>query len=119
MKKFMFGLMAAVTLLFGAGCGGNACDDLEDANKALNEKVEACGTDTGGEDEDVFNKGVCEDALDACSDSDKDRLSDLADCIQDLPDCQAGSEVEWIDQFSECFNRTEGISAACAAAAGG
>ncbi|NVJ27697.1 MULTISPECIES: hypothetical protein [Myxococcus] len=118
MKKFMFGLMAAVTLLFGVGCGGNACDDLEDANKALNDKVAACGDDTGG-DEDVFNKGVCEDALDACSDSDKDRLSDLADCIQDLPDCQVGSEVDWINQFSECFNRTEGISASCAAAAGG
>lgn len=118
MKKFMFGLMAAVTLLSSVGCGGNACDDLEDANKALDEKVAECGSSTEG-DENVFNKGVCEDALDACSDSDKDRLSDLSDCIQDLPDCQVGNEVEWIDLFSECFNRTEGISAACAAAAGG
>ncbi|AKF84992.1 hypothetical protein MFUL124B02_08215 [Myxococcus fulvus 124B02] len=116
----MYGLMAAGTLLFGVGCGGddNACDALADANRALSDKVEACGTDTGMEGND-FDQDRCEDALEACSDSDKDQLSALADCIQGLPDCRAGSEMEWVDQFSACFQRTAGLSAACVAAAGG
>ncbi|MFY1824621.1 hypothetical protein ACN47A_01780 [Myxococcus fulvus] len=119
MKKLMYGLMAAGTLLFGVGCGSSsACDDLADANRALSDKVEACGSETGMEDDD-FDQGRCEDALEACSDADRDRLSDLADCIQGLPDCRAGSEMEWVDQFSACFQRTAGLSAACAAAAGG
>ncbi|MCK8502495.1 hypothetical protein VZQ01_11370 [Myxococcus faecalis] len=119
MKKLMYGLVAAGTLLFGVGCGGDdVCDDLADASRAVNDQTEACGTDTGMDEED-FDKGRCEDALEACSDSDKDRLRDVADCIRGLPDCRVGAEMEWVDQFSACFQRAEGLSAACAAAAGG
>ncbi|WP_338869643.1 hypothetical protein [Myxococcus stipitatus] len=119
MKKLMFGLMAAGTLLFGAGCGGTACDALDEANRSLDTKAESCGS-TRGEDEAVdFDKGVCEDALDHCSDSDKDRLNELADCLKDLPNCAPGGEMDWVSQVNNCSSKLADVSPACAAAATG
>ncbi|QSQ17964.1 hypothetical protein [Myxococcus landrumensis] len=119
MKKLMLGLMAAGPLMFGAGCGGNACDALDEAHQSLNKKVETCGNTAGEEDEGSgFDKDVCENALDHCSDKEKDRLNEVADCLKDLPNCETGGEVDWIDQFSACFDKAAELNPDCAEAAG-
>ncbi|MCP3101916.1 hypothetical protein LZ198_23910 [Myxococcus sp. K15C18031901] len=116
MKKLMIGLLAASTLVFGAGCGGDVCDDLEDAAKALDDKLAGCGGSGGGDDED-YDKKQCEDALDSCSDSDKDKLSDLAKCIEDLPDCSQSNAQEWLAKLAACGDKAEGLSPSCTVSA--
>ncbi len=117
MKNIMISLVAAASLVFSTGCGGSACDDLEDAGNSLEDKLEACSDGSGGGDEE-FDGEACEEALEECSDGDKDKLSAYADCLQDLPDCEEGEELEWLEQFAECAEEIEGLSSACAAAGG-
>ncbi|AGC42835.1 putative lipoprotein [Myxococcus stipitatus DSM 14675] len=118
MKKLMFGLMAAGSLMFGAGCGGNACDALDEAHRGLSKKVESCGnTSDEGDETSGFDKNVCENALDHCSAQEKDRLNEVADCLKDLPNCEAGGELDWIDLFSACFDKAAELNPDCAEAA--
>jgi len=118
MKKLMIGLLASSTLLFGCG-GGDVCDDLEDGFNALNDKFDACGG--GGGEPEKFDKAGCEDALDNCSDSDKDKLSDAAKCLEDLPtpNCNSQEDLEaWLVKLSVCSEKLEDVSPACAAGTG-
>lgn len=117
MKKFMFTLLATTSLMFTVGCGGNTCDDLKDATNALNKKADTCSDEPTTTE--PFDTAACENALDACTDSDKDKLSDLADCLQDLPNCKTGEELDWVNKLGACFDKIDSLSAACAGAAGG
>ncbi|HZI10972.1 MAG TPA: hypothetical protein VE153_11335 [Myxococcus sp.] len=118
MKNIMVGLMAVVALTFGSGCGGDACDDLEDAGNSLEDKLEDCSDGNGGGEDEDFDGEACKEALEDCSDADEEKLSDYANCLSDLPDCKEGQEADWLSDFTECAEELEGLSAACAASGG-
>lgn len=113
MKKLMVGLVAVSSLVFGAGCGGNYCDDAADAFEGLADKANDCPDLKAAlqsfqfSDEDIDQ---CKDDLDKCSDSEKDKLSDTIDCINDLPDCEKGKEADWAAKFQACANKSEGVT---------
>jgi hypothetical protein len=115
MKKLMIGLVAASSLVFGTGCGGNYCDDLVDAYNGLSDKLDNCpelkaaidDLDLDPTDEQLDE---CKEELDNCSDSDKDKLNDTVDCINDLPDCEKGKETEWATKFGACADKSENVT---------
>lgn len=116
MKKILFGLAAMASLTLTA-CGGNVCDDSADAAEGLVDKLEECGIPTTGfekpSDEDIKS---CKDALDSCSDADKDKLSAYSDCISDVKGCSDKTEAEqkaFGERFAQCATKLSGVSAAC------
>ncbi|MFB1482742.1 hypothetical protein [Corallococcus sp. RDP092CA] len=116
MKKILFGLAAMASLSLTA-CGGNVCDDTSDAFDSLIDKVEECGIPTTGfekpTDEDIDS---CKEALDSCSDADKDKLSEYADCLKDVKGCSDKTQAEqeaFGERLASCVSKLSGVSAAC------
>jgi hypothetical protein len=100
----MFGLVAVSSLVFGTGCGGDTCEDIADALNGLDKKVKDCpslGTsEVEFSDADVAE---CKEDLKKCSASDKDKLDDTVDCINDLPNCKSGEDSAWAAKFQACL----------------
>ena len=105
MKKFMFGLVAVSSLVFGTGCGGDVCEDFADLPKALSDKTKNCPTANA-----IFSRvkvtdeqtAQCKEQVKSCSKSDKDKLNDALDCINDLPNCKSGEENAWAQKLQAC-----------------
>jgi hypothetical protein len=114
MKNILISLMAAAVLVFSTGCGGNTCDDLEDANNSVNDKLEDC-SDGANDGDTGADAEQCREALLDCTDADQEKLSDYASCRQDLPDCKEGELDAWLDEALKCSDKLEGLSPSCAA----
>lgn len=113
MKNILISLLAATSLVFSTGCGGDACDDLEDASNSVEDKLEDCSDEPSNGDDDDIDE--CKEALEDCSDSDQEKISDYASCLQDLPDCEEGELDQWLADALECAEELEGLSSSCAA----
>ncbi|SEU15878.1 hypothetical protein [Stigmatella erecta] len=118
MKKWMACVAAVSLALVGCG-GGGECDDLADANNEAVEKASDCRNVI---DDDYFEKSTdeqveqCKDGLDNCSDSDKDAIKDLADCIKDVPKCSASNSEPFENAYNICFlSLANKLSPTCAA----
>lgn len=118
MKNILFGLAAMASLTLTA-CGGNLCDDTSDALEGLSDKVSECGLPTTG-----FEKPTdaelesCKESLDACSDSDKDKLKNYVDCLNDVKGCSDKTQSEqqaFAMRVLSCSSKLEGVSDACGA----
>ncbi|QSQ19722.1 hypothetical protein JY651_31095 [Pyxidicoccus parkwayensis] len=113
MKKIVFGLVAVSSLVFGAGCGGNYCDDAADAYEGLADKANDCPDikaalgDLKFSDSDIDE---CKKDLDNCSSDEKDKLNDSIDCINDLPDCESGKEADWVQKLTACAQKSSGVT---------
>ncbi len=108
-------VVAAVSLAL-VGCGGSLCSDLVDAYEGLDEKGKACGGETEPGEETITEE-QCEEALEQCTDDDKETLQEFADCVNDVPACKAGGEQAYGTALLACFFAAEGeLSAACNAA---
>lgn len=115
MKKLIAGLVMAAALV---GCGGGSvCDDLADADKELGEKASACAEP--GEDDVVFNKSQCEANEDKCNDDEKEALSQMAECLGDLPTCSPASEQTFTAGSLACLLGAYGkVGQTCLSAVG-
>ncbi|MCP3138840.1 hypothetical protein [Pyxidicoccus xibeiensis] len=113
MKKFMISLVAATSLVFSTGCGGDICEDIADAYEGLDEKTEDCPQVNAivGQitftDEDIEE---CKEESEDCSGDDKDKINDTIDCINDLPDCEAGEEADWAEKFEACSEKSDDVT---------
>ena len=117
MKKLLIGLVATSSLVFGTGCGSDAdlCEDLADSFTSLSDKVDGCpeispfiGQLRLGEEE--INQ--CKESLDRCTDADKDKLRDAADCISGVSQCRSANIEAWANELERCMNFT--LSDGCA-----
>ncbi|WIG95448.1 hypothetical protein [Myxococcus sp. SDU36] len=118
MKKLLIGLVATSSLVFGTGCGGDGdlCEDTADAYNSLADKVEDCpeiaqfiGMLELG-DEEIRE---CKESLDSCSDSDKDKIRSLVDCLNDMPRCRSSNEEAWVAELQACGEESGEVSEAC------
>ena len=82
--------LGAALLLLAAGCGSSnsssaTCDNLGNALGGLPSKYAACGTVTPI----AFDKNACVQAFNnsGCTDSDRQKINDVANCINGLPNC--------------------------------
>ncbi|NOK23322.1 hypothetical protein [Corallococcus carmarthensis] len=118
MKNILFGLAAMASLTLTA-CGGNVCDDSADAFNSLVDKVSECGLPTTGfeapTDAEIES---CKDSLDSCTDADKDKLSEYADCVSDVKGCSdktASEQQAFALRLTACSSKLDGVSDACSA----
>ncbi|RKG72187.1 hypothetical protein [Corallococcus terminator] len=114
MKKFLIGLAAMASL---TACGGNLCDDSQDVANDLYEKAEACGlTVTKPTDPTDAEIEACEEALEACSDSDKDKVDAWLSCVKDAEGCDdktAAEQAAYGERIEKCSSELTGVSSAC------
>ncbi len=114
MQKWMMGV-AAVAALALTGCG-SLCDDLAGADEKFEEKYSPC-LDTG-ETYEKFNVNQCDSGIDKCTDAEQEALSELADCIRDLPECSPATEQSFDNALEACRLSLLGkIGETCATAA--
>ncbi|NPD29816.1 hypothetical protein D7Y27_40970 [Corallococcus sp. AB004] len=123
MKKILFGLAAMASLTLTA-CGGDYCDRNEDLAKDLSSKFEECGFDTSVTPDEPTDaeRDACKEALEDCSDDDKDKLDAALDCIDSVKSCSDKSTAEQTRILSDllaCSAKGGTVSAACAASIGG
>ena len=105
-------VVATVSMML-AGCGGSVCEDVKDAFDSLGDKVGSCDVEV--DQSEAPSVEQCEEALDGCSESDKENLGKFADCISDIPDCEAGEEDDFLGAAFACAIASGGISEQCQA----
>jgi len=109
-----------VLLVCAVGCGGggnspsSTCDNVANAFNSLPGKYSACGQFPSI----PFNKDSCVSAFNSssCSDADRSKINDFANCVNGLPNCTPQSESTWSDAFVACDGKLQGVSQSCAAA---
>jgi len=105
-----------VLLVAAAGCGSSnsssaTCDNLANALTGLNSKVAPCGTSPGI----TFDKNQCVQAFNnsGCTDGDRQKINDYANCLNGLPTCAPATQTAWLNSLVDCENKLVGISNAC------
>ena len=90
--------LGATLLLLAAGCGSSnsssaTCDNLSNAITGLGSKYSACGTLPTI----TFDKNQCVQAFNnsACTDSDRQKINDFANCLNGLPNCTPATQNAW------------------------
>jgi hypothetical protein len=95
-KKWMLGV-AAVAALALTGCG-DTCDDLADGFKVAEQKARPCSSGPS----EAFNINQCDSNLNQCTDSEKQALADLANCLRKLPECTPGNTTPFENSLAAC-----------------
>jgi len=117
MRRIVLG--CTVLLLGAVGCGSSnspssTCDNVANALSSLTGKVSACGQLSV-----PFDKNVCVSALNSssCSDADRQKINDFANCVNGLPNCSPQSQSSWESAYLGCGDKLQGISQTCASGA--
>jgi len=108
MKRIaMLSALAAASLL-ATGCA-SYCERAEEVGQSMKDKVKNCGTVS------VSSTTVdsCEAKTKECTDEDFEKMEANLDCMDDLPDCESGKEMEYLGKMVDCAKKLEGVSAAC------
>lgn len=106
----------AVAALALTGCSGSFCEDLDDTNKNLVDKIKACPNLSSGityTEPTEAEMQQCENDFKTCTDSDKDALNKFLDCVNDLPDCTTSTEQSFSASFLACAAPLASVSASC------
>lgn len=108
--------LVTTLLLLAVGCGNsnsssNTCDNLANALNALPGKYAACGTVPSVS----FDKNACTTAFNnsACSDADRQKINDFANCLQALPTCTVATQSSWATSYENCTTPLQSISSNC------
>jgi len=108
--------LGATLLVLAAACGSSnsnssTCDNFGNALSGLNSKYAACGT----LNTIPFDKNQCVDAFNhsGCTDSDKQKINDVANCLSGLPNCTPATQTTWATSFENCFTPLNTISPNC------
>ena len=109
MKRFA-AVLAVASLL--AGCTGDVCSRMDSIAESLNKKSAACNeTYTNG-----LSKSECQAKVSSCSSEDQAKVHKWLDCIEGLPNCEAGKSDEFEHKFLSCATtQLKGVSQACIA----
>ncbi|MDC0714048.1 hypothetical protein POL68_36625 [Stigmatella sp. ncwal1] len=119
MKKWLACVAAMSLAMVGCG-GGDACDDVDEANDEVADKAEACRNVI----DDSYFEGMsdaeldeCKEGLDNCSDGDKDVIKDFADCAKKVPKCSASNTEPFENGLTICLlEAANKLTPACGAA---
>src|SRR5215469_10230911 len=93
----------AVLLVAAVGCGSSnsssaTCDNLSNALTSLPSKYSACGSIPAI----TFDKNQCVQAFNnsSCSDADRQKINDYANCLGALPNCTVATQAAWVTSLS-------------------
>jgi hypothetical protein len=108
----------AVLLFAAVGCGSSnsssaTCDNIANAFASLPGKYSACGTIPSGSLN--FDKNQCVTAFNnsSCSDADRQKINDYANCLSALPNCTTATQAAWVTSLTDCESKLSGISSNC------
>lgn len=108
--------LGATLLLLAAGCGSSnsssaTCDNLGNAITSLGSKYAACGTLPTI----TFDKNQCVQAFNSsgCTDSDRQKINDFANCLNGLPNCTPATQNAWATSYTNCVQPLSTISNNC------
>ena len=108
-------LLWGALLLAAAGCNSNSssatCDNFINAVNNLPGKVAACGTANPV----PFTKDQCVQAFNnsGCSDADRAKINDFANCLNALPNCTPATQTTWATSFETCVAPLGTLSSNC------
>ncbi len=90
--------------LIAVGCGSSSgdtsiCDNLATVTNDFNAKAAPC-TETAPTLE--FDAAECRASISKCTDSDRQKISDFASCLQALPTCSNATYDSWLTSFEAC-----------------
>ena len=114
----MRGIALGWVVVLGAavGCGSSnssaaTCDNLANALTGLNSKYSACGSSSAI----IFDKNQCQQAFSnvGCSDADRQKINDYANCLSGLPNCTPATQAAWLNSLVTCEDKLQGISSNC------
>ncbi|MDX2014276.1 MAG: hypothetical protein SFW67_29015 [Myxococcaceae bacterium] len=105
MKTVTVVLATTIAVLL-SGCGGNACDRLDAANKRFFGSSNQCSYMSGGTSVTVRTNQAslssCNAALAKCSSADLQVLDGFMKCVEAAPACTAGNEKTAADAYAAC-----------------
>src|SRR5262245_41522107 len=106
----------ALLLLAAAGCGNSnsssaTCDHIADVAAGLNPKYAACGT-LGSI---PFDRDACTRRFEnsGCSDADRQKFNDFANCLDGLPSCTPATQNSWLSSLANCGLLLQNLSSTC------
>ena len=107
-----------LTLLVAAcHCGGaSVCDRADAVSNRFSTKLGACAGASQWLRQSTFTSSACNRALSRCSDNDQRSLAAQLDCLDSLPACVPGQEMEYSAVFRPCLFTGTAISSTCTSA---
>lgn len=120
MKKFMVGLVAVSSLVFGAGCGSDTdidsvCEDFHKSLQSASKKGEACGADepiTDAQRDAAIAE--CKRVATGCNEEDREKIAKAADCLSDIDECRSEADQdEYVGSIFACLIQGGTTSDSC------
>ena len=87
-------------LLAVTGCG-SVCDQAVSAERGANQKGVNCSV----QNIDVHDSNKCNNGLQQCNSDDLNELQNYVSCLNNLPNCVSGNEIQWNAQRQGCINQ--------------
>src|SRR5713101_5187701 len=98
-------------------CGGaSVCDRADAVSSRFSAKVGTCVGASQWLRQATFTSSACQNALSRCSDNDQRSLGAQLDCLDSLPACVPGQEMEYSAVFRPCLFTGTAISSTCTSA---
>ena len=108
--------LGAILVLIAVGCGNSnspssTCDNVGNAITSLSSKYAACGQLPAI----TFDKNACVQGFNnsSCTDADRQKINDYANCLQALPNCTVATQSDWLTALGNCASKLQGISSNC------
>lgn len=98
-------------------CGGaSVCDRADAVSNRFSAKLGACVGASQWLQQATFTGSACQRAQSRCSDNDLRSLGAQLDCLDALPACVPGHEMEYLAAFRPCLFTSTAISSTCTSA---
>jgi len=114
-----FGCSALLLTLVAATChcgGASVCDRADAVSNRFSTKLGSCAGASQWLQQTTFTSRACQRAQSRCSDSDLRSLGAQLDCLESLPACVPGQEMEYSAVFRPCLFTGTAISSTCTSA---
>ncbi len=113
------GCSALLLTLLAATCrcsGASVCDRADSVSSRFSVKLGACAGASQWLQQATFSSAACRRAESRCSDNDLRSLAAQLDCLDSLPACVPGQEMEYLASFRPCLFTSTAISSTCTSA---
>lgn len=98
MRKTVLMVLAGLGLL--SACG-SVCDQAIAAERSANQKGVNCST----QNITVHDSNKCNTGLSKCNSDDLNEIGNYTNCLNSLPNCSTGNEIQWNGQRQGCINQ--------------
>jgi len=105
-----FGAVALFCVSF-LNCGSSVCSSFSSID--MDSKVSACKGGTITITANKVDVAKCETAVAKCSADDVAKITEMANCQKDLPNCEKGKEADFIGKMGACGAKIKDVSKEC------